>query len=109
MQYAKLVEHWIVFFIATPKEAEACWKELRTIIAKASRAVNGKPHTTYSLNEQKDGRALLKKQINRLQPNFRLQLRTLKTKEKARRIAAMVLPKPLKKMIRTMIYNARQQ
>ena len=86
VQYAKLVEHWVDFYLAMPKEAEECWKELRKIITKASKAVNGKPQTRYSIEEQKEGKALLNKQIKRLPLRHRIQLEASETKKKVKSI-----------------------
>ena len=109
MQYAKLVEHWIDYYLATPGEAEACWEELKDIIIRVDKTINGNSRAKYSANEQEEWKTLLKKQIKRLPPHLRLKLNTLSTKEKARYIAARVLPKPIKRMIKTMIYKTRQQ
>ena len=82
VRYASLVERWADFYLNTPEERAFCWKEMRRLIITANSAVNGRPHSTYSKEEQKEGKKHLSHQIKRLPIDLQFQVALLKCKDK---------------------------
>lgn len=91
IRYAKLVERWVDYYLAHPKEDITCWKELRNLIITANKAALGKPHSTYAEKEQKQGRILLNQQIKRLPSKLQIQINALMVKHKVKHIIHDVL------------------
>jgi glycosyltransferase involved in cell wall biosynthesis len=93
IRYAVLAERWMDFYFNTSREKRGCWKELRKLLIAANKAVNGKPYSTYTKEEQKQGRALLGYQIKRLPLKLRLHLELLFVKDNAKQIIGRRLGK----------------
>ena len=93
VRYAVLVEHWVDFYFSHPNENSTCWKELRKLIITANRAVLGKPYSTYTKEQQRQGWTLLDQQIKRLPSKLQFQIRALIVKNKVKQIVYGVLGK----------------
>lgn len=86
VRYATLVERWVDFYLDTSKEKDSCWKEMRKLIIAANRAANGRPHSTYTKEEQIQGRTVLNQQIKRLPLELRIQLELSIVKDNVKHI-----------------------
>ena len=74
MRYAKLLKRWVDYFLEKPEDASACSQDLLRIIVRAKMAVKGKPYTTYSIEERRQGERLLKTQLERLPYQLRVKV-----------------------------------
>jgi hypothetical protein len=74
IQYADLAGQWVNYYLHNPMDNRYCLKDLISVLVGAKKAVKGIPTTTYSIEERKQGKKLLRKHIKKLPILMRVQI-----------------------------------